>query len=407
MQAEPDPGVRSLIYGFPQQFASLRDVADAFLLEIFRPSRLEDAAPAARRLLHQRHAERHADRPPDGRHVRPVRPGAPIRHGLQRRRQIVLPAPRHRKTWPSPRPASSPSTQSSSGGSGSSIAAPGPWPAWSWCCSPAAWSTVSYVSNVGLIGATNAQADRYVEQYTALTKSPGDAQRPASRCCRRSTPCAMPGGYDDRDAEHRFLAGFGLYQGYKLGSQSIAAYERALNNLLLPRLLARLETQMQGNLGNTDFLYQALKVYLILGRAARSTPAWSSNGWTPISPPPTRATPANAAIRAGAREARRRPAAEPGHGHSAERPAGRPGARHPAPDAARPAQLRPHPRQRGSAALPPWRYADHAGAAASSVLLLRSGKSLDTGVDGIFHLRRLPRHLRQAAARGHRRRRRG
>ncbi len=41
VQQETDIQRRRLIYGFPQQIASLRDVAGAFLTEIFRPSRLE------------------------------------------------------------------------------------------------------------------------------------------------------------------------------------------------------------------------------------------------------------------------------------------------------------------------------------------------------------------------------
>jgi type VI protein secretion system component VasK len=39
---ETDVTRRRLIYGFPQQIASLRDVAGDFLTEIFRPSRLEE-----------------------------------------------------------------------------------------------------------------------------------------------------------------------------------------------------------------------------------------------------------------------------------------------------------------------------------------------------------------------------
>ena len=59
---------------------------------------------------------------------------------------------------------------------------------------------------------------------------------------------------------------FGLYQGYKLGAAAQDSYDRALNGLLLPRLLVLLENQMQANLGKPEFLYEALKVYLILGR---------------------------------------------------------------------------------------------------------------------------------------------
>ena len=41
VQQETDISARRLIYGFPQQMASLRDIAAEFLTEIFRPSRLE------------------------------------------------------------------------------------------------------------------------------------------------------------------------------------------------------------------------------------------------------------------------------------------------------------------------------------------------------------------------------
>ena len=192
--------------------------------------------------------------------------------------------------------------------------------------------------------------------------------------CRAGTTTATPGT--------RF-SGLGLYQGCKLGAQSVAAYGRALNNLLLPRLLARLETQMQGNLGNTDFLYQALKVYLILGRSGPLDPGlvqqWMYADFAAAYPGRGRH-----ATRTRARTTCRRAARTSGHRHPAERPAGRPRARHPAPDAARP---RSYTRILGSEearALPPWRYADQAGAAAAACCMLRSGKSLDTGVDGIF-----------------------
>ena len=44
VQQEPDMLRRRLIYGFPQQLASLRDIAGGFLTECFRPSRLESRA---------------------------------------------------------------------------------------------------------------------------------------------------------------------------------------------------------------------------------------------------------------------------------------------------------------------------------------------------------------------------
>src|SRR3546814_2713529 len=43
LRQEADVQRRSLIYGFPQQMATLRAVAGDFLGEIFRPSRLQEA----------------------------------------------------------------------------------------------------------------------------------------------------------------------------------------------------------------------------------------------------------------------------------------------------------------------------------------------------------------------------
>ena len=44
-------------------------------------------------------------------------------------------------------------------------------------------------------------------------------------------------------------------------------YRHALQWALLPRLMWRLETQLRGNLNRADFLYEATRVYLMLGNA--------------------------------------------------------------------------------------------------------------------------------------------
>ena len=61
------------------------------------------------------------------------------------------------------------------------------------------------------------------------------------RCRRSNTLRSIRGGYDERDATIPIGLTFGLYQGGKLGSAAQDAYVRALNGLLLPRLIARLE----------------------------------------------------------------------------------------------------------------------------------------------------------------------
>jgi type VI secretion system protein ImpL len=40
-----------------------------------------------------------------------------------------------------------------------------------------------------------------------------------------------------------------------------------LKDVFLPRLMLRIETQLQSNADNTDYLYEALKVYLMLASA--------------------------------------------------------------------------------------------------------------------------------------------
>jgi type VI secretion system protein ImpL len=59
----------------------------------------------------------------------------------------------------------------------------------------------------------------------------------------------------------------GLSQRDKLNASASAVYRHALQWGLLPRLMWRLETQLRGNLNNPDFLYEATRVYLMLGNA--------------------------------------------------------------------------------------------------------------------------------------------
>jgi type VI secretion system protein ImpL len=60
--------------------------------------------------------------------------------------------------------------------------------------------------------------------------------------------------------------GLGLGQEARLAAAAGSAYRRALDRVLLPRLLARLETQIREGLQRPDFLYEAVRVYLMLGK---------------------------------------------------------------------------------------------------------------------------------------------
>jgi len=80
---------------------------------------------------------------------------------------------------------------------------------------------------------------------------------------------ALPTGYDERDVDRPFLAGFGLWQGEKLGRVTQQAYERLLHKMLLPQLIYRIEDRLHQNLDAQEFLYESLKTYLMLERPER------------------------------------------------------------------------------------------------------------------------------------------
>ena len=129
------------------------------------------------------------------------------------------------------------------------------------CLFALAWMT-SYARNQAYISEAETQIAAYEELSADLPEGRGNLidMLPLLDALRR-----LPGGYDDRDVSVPLTMGFGLYQGDKLGDAARSSYRRALNTKLLPRLLARLEGQIQENIGNPALLYEALKVYLMLG----------------------------------------------------------------------------------------------------------------------------------------------
>ncbi len=139
---------------------------------------------------------------------------------------------------------------------------------------------------------------------------------------------SIHGGYARRNDAVPLMLTFGLYQGYKLGAAAQDGYVRALNGLLLPRLLVLLENQMSANLDKPEVLYQALKVYLILGRQgpmdADLVKQWLGLAFT-LRYPGEDAAPARASLDQHLAAMLENPLDEGG----AERPAGGPGARHP------------------------------------------------------------------------------
>jgi type VI secretion system protein ImpL len=123
----------------------------------------------------------------------------------------------------------------------------------------------SYLGNADLIEAARTEVQDYQAAAATLPPSPvGDTDLPpvvAALNILRD----MPGNPVLSDPEPEQRIRYGLYQGEVIGTQAAQTYRAALNQRLLPRLLLRLEEQMAANMNNTELLYEALKIYLMLG----------------------------------------------------------------------------------------------------------------------------------------------
>ncbi|MEM6372379.1 MAG: type VI secretion system membrane subunit TssM [Pseudomonadota bacterium] len=129
----------------------------------------------------------------------------------------------------------------------------------------AVWAR-SYMGNAELL----TQASDSVESYrAAASQIPGspiqDSDLPGIVAALNILR-AMPANPAAGDPEPERALTWGLYQGKQIGNQAGQSYRAALNEHMLPRLLLRLEEQMQANMNNTDFLYESLKIYLMLGQ---------------------------------------------------------------------------------------------------------------------------------------------
>ena len=79
---------------------------------------------------------------------------------------------------------------------------------------------------------------------------------------------ALPAGYAERGGDDPWLMEAGLSQRDRIEQYGVTAYQRALYRLLLPRLLLRQERDLRGQINDPDYVFEALKVYLLLGQRA-------------------------------------------------------------------------------------------------------------------------------------------
>jgi type VI secretion system protein ImpL len=124
----------------------------------------------------------------------------------------------------------------------------------------------SYIRNKDLIARTQTAAADYRAAAGPLAAETEISDRDLSKILPLLNKLRyLPAGYDTKGTEPPLAATFGLSQFDRLQSASDSAYGVALERLLRPRLIYRLEEQMEANRTDPSVLYEALKVYLMLG----------------------------------------------------------------------------------------------------------------------------------------------
>ena len=156
-----------------------------------------------------------------------------------------------------------------------------------------AWYT-SYTRNKNLIARTDDAVAQIVQTNNDIAKATGQPAGPLQQTAISDHDLtnvvrlldeirAMPAGYDFKDEPVPLSATFGLSQHARLKSAAITAYHTALERMLRPRLIYRIEEQLIAKRSDPAFIYPALKVYMMLGGLRKADPAlmsdWLQRDW--------------------------------------------------------------------------------------------------------------------------------
>ncbi len=148
----------------------------------------------------------------------------------------------------------------------------------------ALWWT-SYARNAALIVATQRGVDDYAAAAAPLIKQTAVSDPNLLPIYELIGALPnLPVGYANRDASTPIGQTFGLGQRPRLQEASDLLYDQALERLMRPRLVLSLEQQIQKNIADPTFVYEALKVYLMLGGKAPTVDknlivSWFARDW--------------------------------------------------------------------------------------------------------------------------------
>ncbi|BAQ83932.1 type VI secretion system membrane subunit TssM [Pseudomonas sp. St29] len=271
LQQERDPARRDLIYGFPQQFAALKESLQGFLEGVFKPNAFEErvllrgvyftsgtqegspidrliGAMAQSMNLDRQHLARQTG---TGRSYFIEKLFSAVAFA-ERGLVGVNPKVERRRKW------------IARGALAASVALV--------LVVSTLW-IISYRANQSYI----AQVDQRVAPVRQDVQSLSSAQRDVLAVLPLLNATRHLAGDAPGWAE-----GLGLYQGDMLEAEAASVYRKLLVAVFAPRLMTRIEEQLHSG-GNSDFLYEGLKAYLMLADSEHYDPdfikAWITLDW--------------------------------------------------------------------------------------------------------------------------------
>jgi type VI secretion system protein ImpL len=147
----------------------------------------------------------------------------------------------------------------------------------------AAWWE-SYRRNRDLIAETQSSAAQFAQQAGPFAKETVIADRDLHKVMPLLYKLrSLPAGFATRDVPTPLLAELGLSQRERLQVSAEQIYHVGLERLFRPRLMFRLEEVLDANKANPGYIYEALKVYLMIAGVERTdrelVVGWMRNDW--------------------------------------------------------------------------------------------------------------------------------
>lgn len=283
LQDEPTPSNRVLLFGFPTQIAALKRPVFDFLNQIFEPTRYH--ADATLRGFYFTSGTQQGT--PIDRLIGALAKsfgaeqiGAQAYSGLGKSfflTDLILKVIIGEASWVSTDRAAVRRARIIKAAAYSLIAlvtfaAAGTW-----------WE--SYRRNRDLISQTQSSVAQYTEQAGPYAKETLIGDRDFHKVMPLLYKLRnLPTGYVSRNTPTPTIATFGLSQRERLQTSAEQSYHIGLERLFRPRLMFRLEEALEANKSNPSYVYEALKVYLMIAGVERADQelivAWMRNDWS-------------------------------------------------------------------------------------------------------------------------------